>query len=160
LWLFIFEARRNQVRMMLRIAVIDGQGGSIGRQIIETIRREIYWDVEIIALGTNAMATTAMLKAGANKGATGENAITGISQKVDYILGPVGIIVANAMKGEITSMMAFAIAESLAGKLLIPQGRCNIEVAGVDKSLTASQFIEKAVGMIKGFYNEQKQNGW
>lgn len=145
---------------MLRIAVIDGQGGGIGRQIIETIRREIYWDVEIVALGTNAMATAAMLGAGANKGATGENAITSISQDVDYILGPVGIIAANAMNGEITSIMAFAIAESLAGKLLIPLGRCNVEVAGVDKNLTAPQFIEKAVGRIKGFYNEQKQNEW
>ena len=145
---------------MLRIAVIDGQGGGIGRQIIETIRREIYWDVEIIALGTNGMATAAMLRAGANQGATGENAITSIAQEVDYILGPVGIIAANAMNGEITSYMAFAIAESLAGKLLIPLGKCNIELAGVDKTLGPPQLIEKAVGMIKLFYNERKLHEW
>ncbi len=105
-------------------------------------------------------ATAAMVKAGANSVVTGENAISNIAQKVDYILGPMGIIAANAMNGEITSIMAFSISESLARKLLIPFSRCNIEIVGVDKSLPLPQIIEKAVGMIKVLYNENKQNEW
>lgn len=141
---------------MLKIAVIDGLGGGVGRQIIEAIRKELYWDIEVIALGTNSSATEAMVKAGANRGATGEYAITYNSHKVDYILGPTGIIAANAMNGEITPAMAFSVSDSLAKKLLIPLSRCNIQIAGVDKSLLLPQMIERAVGMIKILYNEKK----
>ncbi len=142
---------------MLKIAVIDGQGGGIGRQIVEAIRREVKWDVEVIALGTNSVATATMLKAGAHTGATGENAIAYTSQRVDYILGPMGIIVANAMNGEITPIMAVSIADSLAPKLLIPLNKCNMEIVGVDKSLSIPQIIEKTVGIIKALHNENQQ---
>lgn len=141
---------------MLKIAVVDGQGGDIGRQIIEAVRREIYWDVQVIALGTNSMATAAMVKAGANIGATGENAIVNASRGVDLIVGPVGIIAADAMNGEITDTMAFAIAASLARKMLIPFSKCDIEITGVDKSLSLAQMVEKAVGMIKIVYHEAR----
>jgi hypothetical protein len=141
---------------LLKIAVVDGQGGDIGRQIIEAVRREIYWDVQVIALGTNSMATAAMVKAGANIGATGENAIVNASRGVDLIVGPVGIIAADAMNGEITDTMAFAIAASLARKMLIPFSKCDIEITGVDKSLSLAQMVEKAVGMIKIVYHEAR----
>lgn len=142
---------------MLKIAVIDGQRGGIGREIIETIRREIYWDIQVIALGTNSLATAAMINAGANIGATGENAITTAANKVDLIIGPVGIIAADAMNGEITSVMACTIADCPPKKMLIPFSRCNIEIAGVDKNLSLSQMIEKAVGMVKILYNQEKR---
>ena len=135
--------------MMMRIAVIDGQGGGIGKQIIETLRRELHWNVEILALGTTSLATAAMMKSGAKEGATGENAIIYSSQRVDYILGSVGIITANAMNGEITPAMAKAIADSYAKKILIPLSSSNIEIVGVDKSIPLPKIIESAVHMIK-----------
>lgn len=133
----------------MRIAVVDGQGGGIGRLLVETLRKTLDEDAEIIALGTNAAATAAMLKAGANEGATGENAIVYTSSKVECILGPLGIIGANSMLGEVTPAMARAIAESPARKVLIPLGRCNIEVVGLDKGLSLPEVIEHAVCLIK-----------
>lgn len=134
---------------MVRIAVIDGQGGGIGRQIIEALRREVHWNVEILALGTTSLATAAMMKSGAKEGATGENAIVYSSQRVDFILGSVGIITANAMNGEITPAMAKAIADSYAKKILIPLSSNNIEIVGVDKSIPLPKIIENAAQMIK-----------
>ena len=114
----------------MKIAVIDGQGGGIGKSIIERIRRIQGADFEIIALGTNSLATTGMIRAGAKTGATGENAIVVTSGKVDVIMGPISIIIANSIMGEITPAMALAVADSQAVKLLIPLNRCNVEVAG------------------------------
>ena len=93
----------------MRIAVIDGQGGGIGKVIVERLRKELPKNVNIIALGTNSASTILMLKAGAYEGATGENAIVFNSGKVDIIVGPIGIIVANTMMGELTPKMAVAI---------------------------------------------------
>ena len=132
----------------MRIAVIDGQGGGIGKAIVEKLR-EVFGDsIEIIVLGTNSQATSLMLKAGANEGATGENAIVYNSSRVDIILGPVGIICANSLLGELTPLMAKAIAESPARKILIPLNRCNIFIAGVENKPLA-EYIEDAVEMIK-----------
>lgn len=142
---------------MLKIAVIDGQGGSVGREIIEAIRREIYWDIQLIALGTNSLATSAMVRAGANLGETGENAIVLAVPRVDLILGSMGIIAADAMNGEITASMACAITECLTMKMLIPLSRCNIEIAGIDQTLSRSQLIEKMVRMVKVIYDQEKQ---
>jgi hypothetical protein len=107
--------------------------------------------VEIIALGTNALATSYMLKAGANEGATGENAIIVNAGNVDVIMGAVGIIAANSMLGELTAPMAKAIAESPAKKLLLPLNRCNIEIAGVDKSEPLPHLTDKAVQSLKNY---------
>jgi len=115
----------------MKIAVVDGQGGGIGRIIVDKLKKELPPEVVIIALGTNAMATMQMLKAGADEGASGENAVIYNSARVDIIVGVIGIIVANAMMGELTPSMSLAISQSRAKKLLIPLNRCNVEIVGV-----------------------------
>lgn len=132
----------------MRIAVIDGQGGGIGKVIVEKLRKELSESSQIIALGTNSAATVSMLRAGANEGATGENAIIHNASRVDIIIGVIGIIAANAMMGELTPEIARAISESPAKKVLIPLNRCNIEVAGVVNE-PLPQLIDKAVEMIR-----------
>jgi hypothetical protein len=134
----------------MRIAVIDGQGGGIGKAIVDKLRRELPEDTDIIALGTNSLATSCMIKAGANEGATGENAIMVNAGKMDVIIGTVGIIAANSMLGELTPGMARAIAESPAKKLLLPLNRCNIEIVGIDKAEPLPHLIDKAVQSLKG----------
>lgn len=115
------------------IAVIDGQGGGIGSAIIKRLREAIAEEVEIIGLGTNAMATGAMLKAGANKGASGENAIVQTVKTVDIIVGPTSIVLANSMMGELTPKMAVAIASSPATKCLLPLKIPEVEMIGAPK---------------------------
>ena len=116
---------------MKRICVIDGQGGGIGSAIIKRLKESFRETVEIIALGTNAIATANMLKAKANRGASGENAIARTVNKVDVIIGPIGIIIAHAMMGEVTPRIAEAVASSPAKKILIPLSRENVEIVGV-----------------------------
>lgn len=115
----------------MRIAVIDGQGGGMGKVIIEKMRKEFREQINILALGTNALATSAMLKAGANEGATGENAIAYNSKDLDLIIGSLSIIMANSMLGELTPKMAEEIMNSKARKLLIPIYRGNIDIIGL-----------------------------
>ena len=134
----------------MKIAVIDGQGGGIGRAIVEKLRKEISAEAEILALGTNSAATVIMLKAGANEGATGENAIIYNAAKVDIIVGAIGIIVADSMMGEMTASMARAIADSQARKVLIPLNRCNIEIAGV-KNDPLPLIIDAAVQIVRSY---------
>lgn len=131
----------------MRIAVIDGQGGGIGKALVEKCRKTFGSDVEILALGTNSLATALMLKAGANEGATGENAIIYNSAKVDIITGPMGIVCANSLLGELTPLMARAIAESPAKKILIPISRCNVVVAGVENK-PLPQYLDDAMEML------------
>lgn len=115
---------------MTRIAVIDGQGGGIGTTIIKKIK-EVYGErTELWALGTNAIATAQMMKAGANRGATGENAIRFCAGQVDIIVGPVSILLANAMMGEVTPSIVQAIGESRAQKILLPLTQESIAVVG------------------------------
>ncbi len=133
---------------MLKIAVIDGQGGGIGSYIIKALREEFGDKIEIIALGTNAAATANMMKAKANKGASGENAIIWNVNKVDMILGPLSIIVSNSMMGELTSKMAEAICSSEAKKFLLPITQENIEIIGVVKE-PLPHLVEKLILQIK-----------
>ncbi|MDJ0784299.1 MAG: DUF3842 family protein [Desulfosarcinaceae bacterium] len=116
---------------MKRICVIDGQGGGMGSTIIRKLREALGDSVEVIALGTNAIATAQMLKARANRGASGENAIVQTAAGADVILGPLGIVLANAMMGEVTPRMANAVADSPALKLLLPLSQENVQVVGV-----------------------------
>jgi hypothetical protein len=122
--------RLKQVDMK-RICVIDGQGGGIGSTVIKKLKDLFGESVEIIALGTNAIATAQMLKAKANRGASGENAIVQTTSKVDVIIGTVAIIMANSMMGEVTPKMAEAVAGSPAKKLLIPLSQENVEIVGI-----------------------------
>jgi len=115
------------------IAVIDGQGGGIGSTMIKRLRETFAEEVEVIALGTNAMATGAMLKAGANKGASGENAIVETVKKVDVIIGTTAIVIANSMMGELTPKMAEAIASSTATKCLVPLKIPEVEIIGAPR---------------------------
>jgi hypothetical protein len=115
------------------IAVIDGQGGGIGGLVIKHIRETFGEDAEILGLGTNAMATGAMLKAGTNKGATGENAIVQTVKRVDVIIGSMAIVIANSMMGELTPKMAEAIASSPALKYLLPLKMPEMEIIGAPK---------------------------
>ena len=117
---------------MKKVCVIDGQGGGIGSAIIKKIKGTFGERIEIIALGTNAIATAQMIKARANRGASGENSIVQTVQQVDVIIGPIGIIMAHAMLGEVTPAMAEAISRSPARKILLPLSQENIEIAGVE----------------------------
>lgn len=132
---------------MKTILVIDGQGGRMGSLFIEKYKKLHPQDHEIIALGTNSIATASMLKAGADMAATGENPVVVNAPKADYIVGPIGIVAADALLGEITEKMAAAVARSDAKKILIPVNTCGIYVAGVSDS-TLSKLIEDAVSQI------------
>ena len=119
---------------MRKILIIDGQGGQIGSQLIKSI---IEYDVEIMAVGTNSTATNAMLKAGAKNGATGENPVIVGCKTADIIIGPIGIVIADSLYGEITPKMAIAVGQSNAKKILIPINKCDNIIVGVnDLSLT------------------------
>jgi hypothetical protein len=115
---------------MKRICVIDGQGGGIGSAVIKRLKEVFEENIEVIALGTNAIATSQMLKARANRGATGENAIVRTAERVDVIIGPLSIVLAHAMMGEVSPKIAEAISGSPAKKILIPLFQENVEIAG------------------------------
>lgn len=132
----------------MQIAVVDGQGGGIGRLIVEKLRQALGAQTRILALGTNSLATAAMLKAGASEGATGESAIVYNSSKVDLILGPIGIISTYSLMGELSPAMAQAIATSPARKLLVPMNKCNIVIAGVETK-TVPQLVDELVTLVK-----------
>lgn len=132
---------------MPKILIIDGQGGRIGSQLIEALRERIK-DAEITAVGTNSIATANMLKASPDSAATGENPVIVACRKADVIAGPVGIVIADSLGGEVTPKMAKAVGQSNAARVLIPVNRCDNMVAGVgDVPLTA--LIRDAAGLIQ-----------
>jgi len=115
----------------MKLMVMDGQGGGIGAAVIKGLRQSLGVDPEILALGTNSIATSKMMKAGANRGGTGENAILCTSRIADVIIGPLGILMTNAMMGEVTAEMASAVSSSRAIKILIPLTQERIRLVGV-----------------------------
>ena len=127
---------------MKKIVIIDGQGGKMGAALTERLKEAVP-QAEIIAVGTNSNATTAMLRAGADAGATGENPVVVNCADADLIAGPMGIITANALYGEITPRMAAAVSESRAQKLLIPVNRCSVTVVGVEE-LPLGEYVKLA----------------
>lgn len=136
----------------MKIGVLDGQGGGIGSTVIKKLREEFGEKVEVIALGTNSMATAQMMKARANKGATGENAIVQTAPKMDIIIGPIGIVLAQSMMGEVTPAIARAVAESAGLKFLIPLSQEKVEVVGL-VSEPLPHLVEKLITRLKECMN-------
>lgn len=134
----------------MKIAIIDGQGGGIGQKLIEKIRKSASNQFEIIALGTNSLATSGMIKAGANRGATGENPIVVNANKVDVIMGPIAILISNSIMGEITPKIVNAIGTSEALKILIPVNKCNTKIPGT-KNKSMNELLEDAVGELLAY---------
>lgn len=137
----------------MNILIIDGQGGQLGSQIIKAVISR-YSDIDLTAVGTNAAATTAMVKAGAKKAATGENPIIVACRKADVIIGPIGIVIADALLGEITPEAAKAVGQSNAVRILIPINKCENLVAGVS-NLTMTSLIEDALVKLDGIINNR-----
>ena len=131
----------------MNIVIIDGQGGQLGVQLIQKIKSNQI-DSTITAIGTNAIATSSMLKAGANVGATGENPVIVACRKADVSLGPIGIVIADSLHGEITPKMATAIGQADAKRILLPVNKCDNLVAGIAK-LTVSSLIEDVLQKLK-----------
>ena len=137
----------------MKLMVMDGQGGGIGATIIKGLRASVGNDLEILALGTNSIATSRMMKAGANKGGTGKNAILQTSKRVDVIVGPLAILVANSMMGEVTPGMAVAVSSSEAKKILIPLTQEQVSIAGVSGE-PLPHLVGQVVEMIKEIYQD------
>ena len=131
----------------MNVLVIDGQGGQLGSQLIKTIVSELK-QLRITAIGTNAVATAAMLKAGAHQAATGENPVIVASKKADVIIGPVGIVIADAMLGEITPAMAVAVGQADAKRILLPINKCENLIAGINDT-NMSVLIEDVIQKLK-----------
>ncbi len=138
-----YDKEKSKGTNYMKITIIDGQGGRIGRTIIEQLKKK-HPDLELYAIGTNSAATASMLKAGADYGATGDNAVIVNAADSDLIVGPIGIVFANALLGEITPAIAAAIGASKAFKILIPVSRCNHYIAGCD-DLPLGDYIRSAV---------------
>ncbi len=126
----------------MNIVIMDAQGGGMGKMLVEALKRAMPQQ-PLIAVGTNALATSAMLRAGADQGATGENAVIVCAAKADLILAPIGMVLADAMLGEVTAAMAAAIGRSSAHKILLPVSRCQVSIPGYPR-LSISEAVEKA----------------
>jgi len=131
----------------MNLLVIDGQGGQLGAQLIKLLR-ENFKDVEIIAVGVNAIATSSMLKAGADKAATGENSVIVACRKADVIIGPIGIVIADSLLGEITPQMAVAVGQADAVRILLPVNKCDNLVAGIS-DLSMATILNDVISKIK-----------
>ena len=135
----------------MNILVIDGHGGMLGAQIVKEIAAN-FPAVKINAVGTNAVATASMLKAGAASGATGENPVVVGARKADVIIGPIGIVIADSLSGEITPKMAVSVGSADATRILIPMNKCENMVAGINGTAT-SDLIEDVISKLKKIVN-------
>lgn len=131
----------------MNILVIDGQGGQLGGQIIKSLKVN-FENIDITAVGTNATATATMLKSGASRGATGENPVVVACRKADIIIGPIGIVIADALLGEITPQMAAAVGQADATRILLPINKCDNLVAGIGE-ITMTAIIEDAIEKVR-----------
>ena len=127
----------------MKILVVDGQGGGVGRMLVAQIK-QAFPDVQLMAVGTNTIATSAMMKNGADSAATGENAVLVGARKADIIIGPLGIVVADSLGGEITPAMANAVAQSDAKRILLPFKNCDNVIVGVS-DYTLGNLIQQAI---------------
>lgn len=131
----------------MKILIIDAQGGGMGKQLVMSVKKE-FPQAEVGAVGTNSLASSNMLKAGADYAATGENAVVVGCRESDVIIGPVGIAIADSMHGEITPVMAAAVGQSGAKKLLVPMNQCNNVIVGV-KNTSMSYMIEAVIDQLR-----------
>ena len=136
----------QKVHEMKRVLLIDGQGGGMGAQLAKLLLPRLPADCELLAVGTNVLATSAMLKAGAARGATGENAVIYNAARADVILGPIGILMANGILGEVSPKMSVAVSGSEAVKVLIPASGCGIFVAGT-QDCRLDDYLQNAVAL-------------
>ena len=132
----------------MNILVIDGQGGQLGSQLVKVILQQMK-EAKVMAVGTNAIATAAMLKAGAHQASTGENPVVVACRKADVIIGPIGIVIADAMFGEVTPKMAVTVAQADAVRILLPVNKCDNLVAGVP-DLSMSTLIADVMVKLHG----------
>lgn len=135
----------------MKVVIIDGQGGRLGQLLAEGITKEKL-ECELLAIGTNSIATSAMIKGGAAQGATGENPVVVACRDADIIVGPIGIVSADSLLGEITPKMAAAIGQSHALKLLLPISHCNNQVVGV-RNMSMSEMVEETIVRLKEIIN-------
>ena len=133
----------------MKVLIIDGQGGGLGRQLVAAVK-ERFPEIEVLAVGANSTATGAMLRAGADQAATGENAVLVASRRADVIMGPIGIVIADAMLGEITPVMAAAAGQSEANRILLPVGQCDNIIAGV-RDMPMAKMVQEAVELLAGW---------
>ena len=145
--------RERKIRQM-KVLVIDAQGGGVGKQLITAMKQNMQ-DIVITAVGTNSAATSAMLKAGADFAATGENAVIVACRKTDVIVGPVGIVIADALLGEITPRIAVAVAQSDAKRILLPFNHCDNIIAGVSE-FQVGKLVQAAVSELTKTQNSCK----
>ena len=131
----------------LKILIIDGQGGGLGRQLVTAVKEQ-YPEIEVLAVGTNSAATNAMLRAGADRAATGENSVVVASGQADVIMGPLGMVIADSMLGEITPRMALAVGQSRAKRILVPVSQCDDIVAGT-QDISMAQNVQNAVAVLQ-----------
>ena len=137
----------------MNIVIIDGQGGHLGAQLVKEILLK-YQNITLTAIGTNAVATAAMLKAGVKNAATGENPVVVACRKADVIMGPVGIVIADSLLGEVTETMALAIARADAVRILIPMNKCDNIIAGVP-NLNTGALIADAIFKLNGIIGNE-----
>lgn len=129
----------------MTVVVMDAQGGGIGRMLVTELKA-LRPEQEIIAVGTNPLATQAMLKAGADRGASGENAVVVACRRADLILAPIGMLLGDGMLGEVTPAMASAFGASDCRKILVASGKCGVEVAGL-QPMSAAEYVKKAAAL-------------
>lgn len=153
------RARRNafvpEGWVAMIIAVIDGMGGGLGAQVVTQLTAQLGEKAEVIALGTNALATNNMVRAGAARGATGENAVRVSLRKADIVVGPIGIVIPNAMMGEITPQIAELVASADAGKILIPVNQNHFSIVGLEAKPLVNQ-IREAVARVTEIVKEKE----
>ena len=136
----------------MKVLIIDGQGGGLGRQLVTAVKEKCP-EAEVLAVGTNSTATGAMLRAGADQAATGENAVLVACRKADVIIGPIGIVIADSMLGEITPAMAAAVGKSPARRFLLPVNQCDNLVVGA-ADLSMADEVREAAELLRGLQDQ------
>lgn len=136
----------------MKVLIIDGQGGGLGRQLVTAVKEKCP-EAEVLAVGTNSTATGAMLRAGADQAATGENAVLVACRRADVIIGPIGIVIADSMLGEITPAMAAAVGQSPARRILLPVNQCDNQVVGA-ADLSMADKVREAAELLRGLLDQ------